>query len=98
MEGELTSVKVSQDSRYALINRALDSLGMHAVSPWSHFSVNKLTYQMLAWLQEIHLWEISTGRTVRKYTGHKQLRHVIRSGFGGVGGNFVVTGSEGTST
>lgn len=32
MEGELTSVKVSQDSRYALINRALDALGMHAVS------------------------------------------------------------------
>lgn len=32
MEGELTSVKVSRDSRYALINRALDSFGLHAVS------------------------------------------------------------------
>ncbi|GJE96447.1 WD40 repeat domain-containing protein [Phanerochaete sordida] len=73
LEGELTSVKVSQDSRYALINRALDSFGLHA---------------------EIHLWEISTGRTVRKYTGYKQSRHVIRSAFGGVDENFIISGSE----
>lgn len=32
MEGELTSVKVSHDSRYALINRALDTSGSHCVS------------------------------------------------------------------
>ena len=31
MEGELTSVKVSQDSRYALINRALDAVTVLSV-------------------------------------------------------------------
>ncbi|KAI0341652.1 WD40 repeat-like protein [Trametopsis cervina] len=67
LEGELTSVKITEDSRYALINRAPD---------------------------EIHLWEISTGQTVRKYTGHRHHRHVLRSCFGGVDENFIASGSE----
>ncbi|KAG5338183.1 hypothetical protein C0989_008032 [Termitomyces sp. Mn162] len=67
LEGELTSVKISQDSRFALINHAPD---------------------------EIHLWDLDTGRLSRKYTGQRQGRHVIRSCFGGYDGNFVVSGSE----
>ncbi len=35
---------------------------------------------------------------MRKYAGHSQSKHVIRSCFGGVEGNFVVSGSEGTSS
>ncbi|KAG5643231.1 hypothetical protein DXG03_001315 [Asterophora parasitica] len=67
LEGELTSVKVSQDSRFALINHAPD---------------------------EVHLWDLYTGRLSRKFTGQKQGRHVIRSCFGGYDGNFIVSGSE----
>ncbi|KDQ33398.1 hypothetical protein PLEOSDRAFT_1073660 [Pleurotus ostreatus PC15] len=55
LEGELTSVKISQNSQYALINHSPD---------------------------EIHLWDLHTGRLTRKFTGQRQGRHVIRSCFG----------------
>ncbi|KAJ3773588.1 WD40 repeat-like protein [Lentinula raphanica] len=67
LDDELTSVKVSQDSQYALINHSRD---------------------------EIQLWDLQRGRLVRKFTGHRQKRHVIRSCFGGIDGSFVASGSE----
>ncbi|PSR81506.1 hypothetical protein PHLCEN_2v6364 [Hermanssonia centrifuga] len=45
-------------------------------------------------LCEIQLWDLRTARTVRRYSGQKQSRHVIRSCFGGVDGNFILSGSE----
>ncbi|KAF8440042.1 WD40-repeat-containing domain protein [Boletus edulis BED1] len=66
-DGELTSVKISEDSRFALINHAPN---------------------------EVHLWDLSEGRLTRKFTGQHQGHHVIRSCFGGVGGNLVLSGSE----
>ncbi|KAL6301773.1 WD40 repeat-like protein [Sparassis latifolia] len=71
LQGELTSVKTSQDSQYVLINRAGDGL-----------------------VCEIQLWDLTTERVVRKYTGHSQGKHVIRSCFGGIDGNFIASGSE----
>ncbi|KAI6022746.1 WD40 repeat-like protein [Pisolithus marmoratus] len=67
-EGELTSVKISSDSRFALVNHAPDA---------------------------VHLLDLNDGHMARKFTGQRQRQHVIRSCFGGVDGNFVVSGSEG---
>lgn len=88
LEGELTSVKISQDSRYALINHAPD------VS-FFPILVYVLTTFPFHWLQEVQLWDLDSARMVRKFTGQRQGQHVIRSCFGGIDGNFIVSGSEG---
>ncbi|KAG2077968.1 WD40 repeat-like protein [Suillus decipiens] len=67
MEGELTSVNISEDSRHALINHVPD---------------------------EIHLWDLEESRLAHKFTGQQQGHHVIRSCFGGIDSNFVISGSE----
>ncbi|CAK5265107.1 unnamed protein product [Mycena citricolor] len=43
---------------------------------------------------DIQLWDIRSGKMVRKYAGHKQSRDIIHSCFGGSESNFVVSGSE----
>ncbi|THH10834.1 hypothetical protein EW145_g1054 [Phellinidium pouzarii] len=77
LDGELTSVKISQDSRYALVNHAPDLLSSRTCV-----------------MQEVQLWDLENARMARKFTGQRQGHHVIRSCFGGVDGNFIVSGSE----
>ena len=67
LDRELTSMQITQDSHYALINHSRNG---------------------------IYLWDIHTGQIARKYSGQSQIRHVIRSCFGGIDGNFVASGSE----
>ncbi|KAJ7744979.1 WD40-repeat-containing domain protein [Mycena maculata] len=43
---------------------------------------------------DIQLWDLNLGRLVRKYTGQRQSKYIIRSCFGGFESNFVVSGSE----
>jgi len=43
---------------------------------------------------EIHLWGISSKEDVRKFSGQRQGRYVVRNCFGGVEDEFVLSGSE----
>jgi WD40 repeat protein len=42
----------------------------------------------------IELRDIETGEITERYSGHTQRQYIIRSGFGGAGEGFVVSGSE----
>ncbi|KAF7322514.1 WD-domain-containing protein [Mycena chlorophos] len=43
---------------------------------------------------DIQLWDLHASRLVRRYTGQRQSTDIIRSCFGGIENNFIVSGSE----
>ncbi|KAI0242573.1 hypothetical protein L0F63_000737 [Massospora cicadina] len=45
--------------------------------------------------QEIHLWDLPERRILKRFTGYKQSKYVIRSCFGGADLSCVISGSEG---
>ena len=60
-------------------------------------SISKDSKFLLASLaaEELHLVDIESGEVVQRYVGQKQGKCVIRSCFGGVDENLIISGSEG---
>lgn len=73
------------DSIIALQSRPLSiSISQDSV----HLLVNKVN-------GEAHLIDLATKKSVQKYVGFTGGECIIRSGFGGANGSFVVSGSDG---
>ena len=79
----ITSLTISSDCKYLLVNLS------------SQVKFNFEYEIILTMAKEIHLWDINEKAMITKYASHKQGKYVIRSCFGGVLQNFVISGSEG---
>ncbi len=103
----ITSLYISADSRYLLVNLSIQVSSTWAASIIRHAAGGgkgcSLTARSLVepshphTSQEIHLWDMQERKLLRKYIGQKQGRFVIRSCFGGSHENFILSGSEDAS-
>lgn len=61
------------------------------------FAVDKAGKQIVLNLngQGLHLWDIETKTLVKRFRGVVQGHYTIQSCFGGIGDNFIASGSEG---
>ncbi|KAJ3220286.1 hypothetical protein HDU67_003301 [Dinochytrium kinnereticum] len=80
------NLQSKEEVEYIEESKSITSL--HAAKDSKHVLVN------VSEIQEIHLWNVDEKELVRKYVGHKQERFVIRSCFGGIHQNFILSGSE----
>ena len=87
-EKKVRLYNLEDKSEVAQLQETDSITSVHVSGDGRHLLVNIAT-------QEIHLWDIQEKTIVRKYIGQKQGRFVIRSCFGGVKDNFVLSGSEG---
>jgi WD repeat-containing protein 26 len=81
---QVTCLNISKDSRYMLVNLAS--------------SASEQDTRLEKPFHEIQLLDIETASIVKSYSGHTQGNFIIRSSFGGANENFVVSGSEGTTS
>lgn len=66
----------------------------HPITSVSLSHDNRYVLANLAF-EELHVWNLETQQLEATYKGRQQGRFVIRSCFGGLNQNFVVSGSEG---
>lgn len=76
----ITSLALSRDSTALLVM----------------FSSTTVPFVGVSQVQSISLYDTRTHKLIRKVSGLAQTTFVLRACFGGVGENFIVSGSEGT--
>lgn len=60
------------------------------------FSSTTVPFVGISQVQSASLYDMRTQKLIRKVSGLAQTTYVLRACFGGVGENFIVSGSEGT--
>lgn len=84
-----TSLSISHDSRYLLVNTNItEALAIDLATRKS--SVNTPNAELI-------LFDLANRNAVQRYSGHSGGEYLIRSDFGGAHESFIICGSEGMS-
>lgn len=95
-------VTISTDKRIHVYNYRTreEEYSFEVQVPLTCISISQDSKYMLVNLadNEIQLLEIESCNLIRRFTGQKQGKFVIRSNFGGAAENFIISGSQGMAT